>query len=139
VFPDGASIAFSYLMAEQSFNANTDIHYECLDMFPVTWTPAGVEEQGLEAGILLEIWKTGGMLQSSVSIPEGALVELTPADRAICATITRCEQEASGYLISFLINEGQYNEWFPKSYCPPNLYGDEDERRRFAHYDSTTW
>jgi hypothetical protein len=126
-------------MAEQSFDANTDIHYECLDIFPGTWTPASVEGQGLESGILLEIWKTGGMLQSSVPIREGAVVELTPADHAINAKITRCEQEVSGYLISFLVDESQYDHWFPKSYCPPNLYRDEEERSRFAHYDSTVW
>jgi hypothetical protein len=126
-------------MAEQSLNANTDIHYECLDIFPVTWTPAGLEEDGLDSGILLEIWKSGGMLQAGVPIPEGTLVELTPAECAIRATITRCEQEASGYLISFLIDESQYDEWFPKSYCPPNLYGDEEEHRRYGDYDGNVW
>jgi hypothetical protein len=126
-------------MAEQSFNANTDSHYECLDLFPVTWTPAGVEEKSFDSGILFEIWKTGGMLQASVPIPEGASVQLTPAGCAISATITRCEQETSGYLISFSINESQYDRWFPQSYCPPSLHSDEKEGKRFADYDSTIW
>jgi hypothetical protein len=124
-------------MAQQLFNAITDGHFECLDLFPVTWTTTGVEEQRFDGGILFEIWKTGGMLQASVPIPEGTVVDLTPAGRAISATITHCEEETSGYLIRFSINDGQYDQWFPQSYCPPSLHCEEKER--FADYDSTIW
>jgi hypothetical protein len=127
------------VMSESWLNANIDGHYECLDAFPVTWTPTGVEEQRFDCGILFEIWETGGMLQASVPIPQSTLVELTPAGRVISATVTRCEQETSGYLISFSTNESQYDQWFPQSYCPPNLHCDKEERLRFADYDSTAW
>ena len=126
-------------MSEPLLKANADGHYECLDAFPVTWTPAGVEEQSIDCGILFEIWETGGMLQASVPIPQGTLVELTPASRVINATITRCEQETSGYLVGFSIDDSQRDQWFPQSYCPPNLHCDKEERMRFARYDSIVW
>jgi hypothetical protein len=126
-------------MAVPSFTANTDVPYECLDMFPITCLPTRVEEKGHECGILLKIWKTGGMFQTCVPLPEGALVELAPRGYAVGATITSCEQDGYGYFISFSINESQYDHWFPHSYCPPYLCCDEEERKRFADYDSTNW
>ena len=126
-------------MSEPVSNAKTDGHYECLDVFQVIWTPAEVEEKSLECGILLEIWETGGILQTSVPILEGAFVELTPGDHAISATVTCCDQEIFGYLISFSVNDGQGDQWFPQSYCPPNLHCGEEERSRFANYNITFW
>jgi hypothetical protein len=131
-FAGGASIALLTSVSEPLFNANTDDRYECLDAFPLTWIPAGVEEQSFDCAILLGIWKTGGMLQASVPIPEGTLVELTLTSHAISATITGCEQDSSEYLLSFSIIESQCDRWFPQSYCPPNLHSGQEEVMQLA-------
>jgi hypothetical protein len=107
-------------------SANIDVRYECLDMFPIKWLPAGIEDPGSECGILLEIWRTGGLVHSSVSIPEDSWVELAPTGRTIQAQVTCCEQDDHyGFLVRVSVSPNQYDNWFPESYCPPYLRCDD--------------
>ena len=105
---------------------NFDVHYKCLDMFPIRWSEEGTEDQRSEAGILLEIWKTGGLVHTSMSIPEGSSVELEPSGRTVQAQVTGCQPDDHfGFLVSVSINHNQYDNWFPESYSPRYLWNDD--------------
>jgi hypothetical protein len=122
-----------------SSSPKIDVHYECLDVFSIKSPSAGIEDHGLESGILVEIWRTGGMVQTSLAIAEGSWVELTPAGRTIAAQVTSCEQDEYGFLVSVTINQDQYDNWFPHSYCPPHLRCDDQDIERFGFSENTAW
>ena len=108
---------------------STDAHYHCLDLFPINWDdPTGVDDQSAGGGILLEIWRTGGLVHSSLPIAEGAWVEIAPAGHTVQAQVTSCiEDEIYGFLVTVSVNPDQSDNWFPQSYCPPYLGDDEQE------------
>jgi hypothetical protein len=104
------------IMTAGFVTANTDTRYECLDLLPINWRPAN-GDQGSECGILLEVWRTGGLVQTSVAMPEGSWVELAIPGGALHGRVTRCEQDDYGFLVSVLVDRNQQGEWFP-GYCP---------------------
>lgn len=107
---------------------STEVHYPCLDLFPVKWEPKGIDEQSSESGILVEIWATGGVFHTSLPWPEGSLVELSPAGHVIQAQVDSCQQEDGfGFLVSVSVQPEQHEQWFPQSYCPPQLDKGEDQ------------
>jgi hypothetical protein len=109
MFAVGTSFAGWSIMTDPVSSANIDVRYECLDMFPIKWASEGIEKQCPDGGILLEIWKTGGIVQTSVAIPTGAWVELAPKGRhTIQAQVTCCEQDDYGFLVSISLNQSQY-------------------------------
>jgi hypothetical protein len=97
-------------------------------MFPIKWLADGIENECPDGGILVEIWKTGGIVQTSTAIPTGSWVELAPNSRhTIQAQVTGCEQDDYGFLVSISVNQSQYQNWFPQSYCPQYLRLDDDQ------------
>ena len=101
---------------------NFDVHYKCLDMFPIRWSEEGLENKRSTYGILLEIWRTGGLVQSRMSIPEGSSVEFDVPGRTVQAQVTGCQPDDHfGFLVSVSLNQDQYDNWFPKSYSPPDF------------------
>jgi hypothetical protein len=126
-------------MTDPLSSANIDDRRECLDMFPIKWAVEGIEDQCSEDGILLEIWGTGGLVQTSVPIPEGSWVELAPTGRTIQAQVIRCEQDDYGFLVHVSVNQDQHDNWYPQSYCPPYLRCDDQKIERSYPFEDTLW
>jgi hypothetical protein len=51
--------------------------------------------------------------------------------------VTGCEQDAYGFLVSISVNQSQYENWFPQSYCPQYLRFDDDQEVYLSQ--STLW
>jgi hypothetical protein len=119
-------------------SATIDDHYHCLDVLPINWISADTENQS-DSGILLEIWRTGGIVQTSVPVPEGSLVELATSGDVIKGQVTACQQDAYGFLVTLSVNDNQYNQWFEQSYCPPYLRREEEETEPLLCADNTIW
>src|ERR1700676_4253366 len=88
----GPSIADCIAMIGPS-SSNVDAHHKCCDTFPIKWQQAGIEDPSVDWGILVEIWGTGGLVHSSVPIPEDSWVELAPPDRTIQGQVTCCQPD----------------------------------------------
>ena len=46
-------------------------HFHCLDLFRIT-SPAGARKAFCDCAILLEIWDFGGLMQTSLALPQYA-------------------------------------------------------------------
>ena len=96
-----------------------DIRHECLDIFPLKWPITGTKDECSDCGILLEIWRTGGLFQTGVPIPVGSRVEFALTGRTVQGQVTGCVQDEYGFLVHVSVH--QNDNWFPQSYCPPYL------------------
>jgi hypothetical protein len=96
-----------------------DTRHECLDMFPLKWSVTGTKEECSDCGILLEIWRTGGLVQTGVPIPVGSRVEFALTGRTVQGQATVCIQDEYGFLVQVSVHQSDH--WFPQSYCPPYL------------------
>jgi hypothetical protein len=113
-------------MIDALLPANIDVHYKCYDMFPIKWPPVRIEDPCSDCGILLEIWRAGGLVHSGMPIPEDSLIELVPRGRAIRAQVTSCEPDDHyGFLVQVSVNPNQCGNWFPESYSPAYLQCDD--------------
>ncbi len=90
-------------------------HFNCLDMLRIG--TAGDRQPPCGCGVLLEIWQSGGVLQSDTPLEtsEKFLIHLDGA--AIEAEVQDCEEDIYGYYIRFAVND----PWFPESYRPSYL------------------
>jgi len=105
-----------------SSSTNSDLHYKCYDIFPINWPATSIDDQRSDCGILLEIWRTGGLVHSGIPIPEG-LIELAPQGYAIQGQVVSCEpDEHYGFLVQVSVDPN--DNWFPDSYCPVYLRDD---------------
>jgi len=112
------------MMTEVAFHANIEARYECIDVFPIKWYQDGSTSRHSQ-GILLEIWRTGGLLQTCVPLPEGSPIELAPTGHAIQARVARCDQDDYGFMVCVSVNSTEHDKWFPQSYRPPYLRSHE--------------
>lgn len=87
-------------------------HVQCLDLFRVE------HPLGHDCAILIEIWDTGGLLQTNVAIPENSAVHIPSIAHGVSAKVVSCQQDEYGFLVQFAIEDC---EWFPRSYSPPYL------------------
>src|SRR5580658_6729408 len=78
-----------------------DVRHQCLDMIPMEWSVSG--RQCSESGILVEIWRTGGLLQTSAPLPADCQVQLELTGRTVQARVTSCEQDDYGYLVQVTV------------------------------------
>jgi hypothetical protein len=104
-----------------------DIRHQCLDMIPIKWFVSG--QQCSESGILLEIWRMGGLFQTGVPLPAGSRVELALTGCTVQAEVTGCEQDEYGFLVHVSVNP--QDNWFPQSYRPPYLESFESKELAF--------
>jgi hypothetical protein len=91
----------------------------CLDMIKVNW----VETDGLrksDCAIILEIESDGGLVQTTVAIPNGTEITLDAGLGSVRGQVTDCEQDAYGYIVNFAISDPVTN-WFPE-YLPAFLH-----------------
>jgi hypothetical protein len=96
-------------------------HFNCLGMLRIG-TIRNRQSQ-CECGILLEIWPSGGVLQSDTPLEknEKFLIHLDGAE--LEAEVRNCEEDIYGYYIRFAVND----PWFPESYRPSYLNPDNLE------------
>jgi hypothetical protein len=72
-----------------------------------------------DCAILLEIWDSGGLLQTSNSIAEGSIVDLASPQGPVRATVSSCEADDYGHLVEITVDPSA--SWFPAGYNPPYL------------------
>jgi hypothetical protein len=114
-----SSSAHALSLANQFLPDPFDIHHQCLDMIPIKWSVSGRGDHCSESGILLEIWRMGGLFQTGVPIPTGSQVELAPSGRTVQAQVTSCEKDDYGFLVHVSVDP--QGNWFPQSFCPRYL------------------
>jgi hypothetical protein len=69
-----------------------------------------------ESAILLEIWNSGGLLQTDCPVPAGSSVRISSPKSTVCARIDSCNEDDYGYLLEFSVVGG--GDWFPETYRP---------------------
>jgi hypothetical protein len=90
-------------------------HFNCLAMLSIE--TAGNRQRQCECGILLEIWSSGGVLQSDTPLEKNEKFLIHLARTEVEAEVQNCEQDIYGYYTRFAVNE----PWFPQSYQPSYL------------------
>jgi hypothetical protein len=119
-----------FVMTDPLSSANINVRYDCIDMFPVEWPTAGIEGHRSECGILLEIWRTGGLVQTSVPIPKGSWVELAPTDRAIQAHVIGCEKDDYRFLVVVPVGQNSIRQIVPANATVRRISGATARRSR---------
>jgi hypothetical protein len=92
--------------------------FACLDLCDVRWsrTPGAA---GSELAILLEIWRSGGLFQTSAAIPKDSTVTITTGNGPVNGMVRSCQQDDYGFLVEVGVVEPQ--NWFPRAYQPALL------------------
>ena len=66
-------------------------------------------------GILLEVWRTGGLLHVDDSIPPGTVISMMVAGQEMTAEVEGYETDEFGCYLTLKVHE----PWFPLRYNPP--------------------
>ena len=90
-------------------------HFNCLDVLRIG--AAGNSQPWCECGILLEIWPSGGVLQSDKPLVTGEKFQIHLDAGEIEAEVQNYEEDVYGYYIRFAVHD----PWFPESYQPSYL------------------
>jgi len=96
-------------------NPASTSRYFCLDMFDVTFEDSGDSE----SAVLLEVGRSGGLLQVDHEVASGARLSLLAGGHRVCAQVRRCSSDDFGYLLDFEVDTNQ--NWFPAEYRPARL------------------
>jgi len=105
--------------------ADGDERYLSLDVLQVS------EESGEgQQAIVLEIWRSGALLQTSNAILAGKKINLALEDQSVSAVVDSCEQDPYGYLVTISVDSGTH--WFPDAYKPAYLLPGNSARSRSA-------
>jgi hypothetical protein len=91
--------------------------YSCLDVLRVSWR--GASKTLCDCAILLEIWDSGGVLQTSNAIAEGSVVDVESPQGPVRARVTSCETDDYGCIVEIEVDPGE--SWFPAGYNPPYI------------------
>jgi hypothetical protein len=90
----------------------------CLDMLRASWKTSQANDAHSECAILMEVWRSGGLLQTSLAIPEGSKLAIEVDGRSRPATVSHCGQDDYGFLIEIAVSP---SDWFPAAYKPAYL------------------
>jgi hypothetical protein len=101
-------------MGLEMHNLQAGEHMHCLDMLRVE-SASGSAHPFHECAILLEIWDSGGLLQTSMAIPEETIVSIPSVANGLSAKVVSCEQDDYGFLVKIAVSEAA---WFPERYTP---------------------
>jgi hypothetical protein len=86
-------------------------HYACADMVRIDY------ESASELAILLEIWESGGIVQTSFPIAAGSSIAIAVEKTQVTGEVIKCERDHDfGYLID--IDVIAPTKWFPQAYVP---------------------
>jgi hypothetical protein len=88
-----------------------------LDLFQVA-SFSGTGQPFCDCAILLEVWSLGGLLQTSVAIPEGAVIAIPFIGKGILAKVVTCQEDDFGFMVEISVRDPQ---WFPAGYTPPHV------------------
>jgi hypothetical protein len=66
----------------------------------------------------LEVWNLGGLLQTSVRIPEGITISIPFIGNGILANVISCQEDDFGFIVEISVCDPQ---WFPYGYTPPHI------------------
>jgi hypothetical protein len=91
--------------------------YRCLDVLRVS--SAESSKVYCDCAILLEIWDTGGLLQTSDAITKGSVLNLASPQGCVRAKVNSCTTDAYGCLVEITVDPA--SNWFPAGYNPPYL------------------
>jgi hypothetical protein len=92
-------------------------HYLCLDLLSATFEGPAPVQTG--SAILLEIWETGGLLQTGFETPPDYAVCLSSSQGTVLGRVASCVEDEYGYLVEFAVDSPK--DWFPEGYRPPYL------------------
>ena len=97
------------------------IHYDCLDLCDFSWRGARAHVAGSESAILLEVWHSGGLFQTTQAVPRRSKVRIGSASsgKAVEGSVHSCREDAYGFLIEVHVSDPA--NWFPGVYQPPYL------------------
>jgi hypothetical protein len=98
-------------------------HFNCLDMLHIR--TAGDHQLPCDCGILLEIWPSGGVLQTDKPLGTGEKFTIQLAAGEIEAEVQGCEEDMYGCYIRFAVD----NPWFPISFQPSYLKSADSQAR----------
>src|SRR5438477_2423062 len=73
-----------------------DEHFLCLDMLCVSWS-SGTVRASSECAIVMEIWRSGAILQTDAAIPKDAVVILAAPAGPVHAKVSDCLQDDYGF------------------------------------------
>jgi hypothetical protein len=96
----------------------SDDRFLCLDMVCVSWTSGSLKAYS-ECAIVMEIWRTGAILQTDAAIPGDAVVTLAAPGGPVHAKVSECTQDDYGFLVEVVLEPSEL--WFPNSYQPVHL------------------
>jgi hypothetical protein len=96
----------------------SDEHFLCLDMVCVSWTSGSLKASS-ECAIVMEIWRSGAILQTDAAIPEDAVVTLAAPSGPVHAKVSECTQDDYGFLVEVVLQPSE--QWFPNAYKPVHL------------------
>jgi hypothetical protein len=106
-------------MQDASSFTDHEHRYECLDAFLLRYSKSGrpgpVSE---DCGLLVGVWTTGGLVQTSMSIPAGSQIEFAPTGRSMQGQVISCERDDYGFLVQFEVGQDHFENWFPQTYRP---------------------
>jgi hypothetical protein len=92
-------------------------HTKCLDLFQVAASP-GTGKSFCDCAILLEVWNAGGLLQTSIAVPEGTVITIPSIGNGIQAKVVSCQRDDFGFMVEIAVCDPQ---WFPAGYVPPHV------------------
>lgn len=88
--------------------------YQCLDLLRVKFE-GRLHEEIVEDAVLLEVWETGGLLQTDAEALPGCFIDfIQPVVRG---QVNFCSKDDYGYLVDFTVSLP--GSWFPVGYQPP--------------------
>jgi hypothetical protein len=89
-------------------------HFLGLDLLKVS------EQNGTEhCAILLEIWKSGGLLQTSEAIAVDSTIEIALPDGCALAKVEDCVADPYGFNVEITVTDPA--RWFAGAYAPPYI------------------
>lgn len=96
----------------------SDEHFLCLDMVCVSWASGSLKAYS-ECAIVMEIWRTGAILQTDAAIPPDVVVTLAAPSGPVHAKVSECTQDDYGFLVEVVLPPSE--QWFPNAYKPIHL------------------
>jgi hypothetical protein len=96
-------------------NVRVGEHTKCLDLLQVVCSP-GTEKPFSDCAILLEVWNAGGLLQTNLAIPEGAVIAI--GSIGVQGQVVSCQRDEFGFIVEIGVCDSQ---WFPAGYVPPYI------------------
>ena len=89
--------------------------FYCLDVVHIQTSRASRLE--CDCGVLLEIWRSGGVIHSDEPMAKGQRFKILVDGRQVEAEVQSFQQDEYGFYVAFKVNA----PWFPESYQPPYL------------------